>query len=150
MFADLKSQSAISSLDENTHGGRRKLPFAFTEQGIAMLSSVLLSEVAVQASIRLMDTFVEMRKYMSNASLLYEKINAMEICQIAMEEKTKRRFEQVFDYIESNKQDNQKIFFDGQIFDAFSLMSDLIRQAENHIVLIDGYVDVATLNILAN
>ena len=148
-YENLKSQSATSSLDENTHGGRRKLPFAFTEQGIAMLSSVLRSEVAVQASIRIMDTFVEMRKYMSNASLLYEKMNAMEIRQIAMEEKTERRFEQVFDYIESHKQDNQKIFFDGQIFDAFSLMTDLIRQAEDHIVLIDGYVDVVTLNILA-
>lgn len=149
MFANLKSQSATSSLDENTHGGRRKLPFAFTEQGIAMLSSVLRSEIAVQASIRIMDTFVEMRKNMSNASWLYEKMNAMEIHQIAMEEKTERRFEQVFDYIESHKQDDQKTFFDGQIFDAFSLMTDLVQQAEETIVLIDGYVDMATLNILA-
>ncbi len=101
MFANLKSQFATSSLDENTHDARRKLPFAFTGQGIAMLSSVLRSEVDAHVSIRIMDTFVKMRKHMSNASLLYEKMNTMEIRQIAMEEKTERRFEQVFNYIES-------------------------------------------------
>lgn len=150
-YENLKSQFATSSLtdNENTHGGRRKLPFAFTEQGIAMLSSVLRSEVAIQASIRIMDTFVEMRKYMANTSLLYEKMNAMELRQLAFQEKTNKQFEQVFDYIAFHEEDRQKIFFDGQIFDAFILMTDLIRQAEKDIVLFDGYVDVATLNILS-
>ncbi len=150
-YKNLKSQFATSNLgdNENAHGGRRKLPFAFTEQGIAMLSSVLRSEVAVQASIRIMDTFVEMRKYMAHTSLLYEKMNAMELRQLAFQEKTNRQFEQVFDYIAFHEEDRQKIFYEGQIFDAFILMTDLIRQAEKDIVLIDGYVDVATLNILS-
>ena len=73
----------ISSLeDDNGYGGRRKLPFAFTEQGIAMLSAILRSDVAIRVSIRIIDTFVEMRKYMANTSLLYERLNAMEVHQI--------------------------------------------------------------------
>ena len=147
----LKSQIATSKLIDttNTHGGRRKLPYAFTEQGIAMLSSVLRSEVAIQASIRIMDTFVEMRKYMSNTSLLYEKMNSLEIRQLAYQEQTDKQFEQVFDYIASHKENNQKIFFDGQIFDAFCILINLVQQAEKQIILIDGYVDIATLNILS-
>ncbi len=79
----MKSQIATSSSeDDNGYGGRRKLPFVFTEQGIAMLSAVLRSDVAIRVSIRIMDTFVEMRKYMANTSLLYERLNAMEVRQI--------------------------------------------------------------------
>ena len=79
----MKSQFVISSLeDSNGYGGRRKLPFVFTEQGIAMLSAVLHSDVAIRVSIRIMDTFVEMRKYMANTSLLYERLNAIEVRQI--------------------------------------------------------------------
>ncbi len=150
-YENLMSQIATSSLElaVNDHGGRRKLPYVFTEQGIAMLSSVLRSEVAIQASIRIMDTYVEMRKYMANASLLYEKVNSMEIRQLAYHEETDKKFEQVFDYIASHEESCQKIFYDGQIFDAFSLMTDLIRRAERKILLIDGYVDIATLNIIS-
>lgn len=148
-YENLISQFATSSSNDNTHGGRRKLPYVFTEQGIAMLSSVLKSDVAIQASIRIMDTFVEMRKYMANTSLLYEKMSALEIKQLAFQEETDRKFEQVFDYMATHKEDSQKIFFDGQIFDAFSLITDLIQQAKNSIILIDGYVDVATLNVLS-
>lgn len=149
-YENLMSQFATSSLEGmvHEHGGRRKLPFVFTEQGIAMLSSVLRSETAIQASIRIMDTFVEMRRYMANASLLYEKVNAMELRQLVHEKETDRKFEQVFDYIASHAESGQKIFYDGQIFDAFSLMVNLIQQADRKIVLIDGYVDIATLNIL--
>lgn len=121
-----------------------------------MLSSVLRTGVAIQVSIRIMKTFVEMRKYLANNTLILEKLNGLETHQIesnlryeAFEKATNERFEQVFDYIEAHKPDNQKIFFDGQIFDAFSLMTDLIRQADKEIILIDGYVDVVTLNILA-
>lgn len=141
----LRCQNGIS----NEKGGRRYLPFAFSEQGIAMLSAVLRSDVAIQVSIKIMKTFVEMRKYMANASLLYEKMNAMEVRQIAFEENTNARFEQVFDYIASHEEANQKIFFEGQVYDAFSILTDLIQKAKESIVLIDGYVDVATLNVVA-
>ena len=149
-YENLKSQFVISSLeDDNGYGGRRKLPFVFTEQGIAMLSAVLRSDVAIRVSIRIMDTFVEMRKYMANTSLLYERLNAMEVRQINYQAETDERFERVFEYISEHEESSQKVFFDGQIYDAFSLIVNLIQKAEKEITLIDGYVDVGTLNLLS-
>ncbi len=149
-YENLKSQIATSSLEEdNGYGGRRKLPFVFTEQGIAMLSAVLRSDVAIRVSIRIMDTFVEMRKYMANTSLLYERLNVMEARQLNYQTETDERFERVFEYISEHEESNQKVFFDGQIYDAFSLIVSLIRKANQEITLIDGYVDVETLNLLS-
>ncbi len=146
----LKSQIATSRLeDDNGYGGRRKLPYVFTEQGIAMLSAVLRSDVAIRVSIRIMDTFVEMRKYMANTSLLYERLNAMEVRQINYQNETDERFERVFEYISGHEEASQKVFFDGQIYDAFSLIVSLIQKAKKEITLIDGYVDVGTLNLLS-
>lgn len=149
-YENLKSQFAISSLDENNngYGGRRTLPYVFTEQGIAMLSSVLRSDVAVRVSIQIMDTFVEMRKYMANTSLIYNQLNLIETRQINYQSETDEKFEKVFAYISEHEEANQKVFFDGQIYDAFSLIVSLIQKAEKQIVLIDGYVDVGTLNLL--
>lgn len=149
-YENLKSQFVISSLEEdNGYGGRRKLPFVFTEQGIAMLSAVLRSDAAIRVSIRIMDTFVEMRKYMANTSLLYERLNVMEARQLNYQTETDERFERVFEYISEHEESSQKVFFDGQIYDAFSLIVSLIRKANQEITLIDGYVDVETLNLLA-
>lgn len=150
-FQNLMSQIATSSFETaiSKHGGRRTLPYAFTEQGIAMLSAILRSDIAVQISIRIMDTFIEMRKYMANTSLLYERVNTIEMRQISYQEQTDKKLEQVFDYITSHEETNQKIFFDGQIFDAYSLLIDLISQADHSIDLIDGYVDISTLNLLS-
>lgn len=135
-------------------GGRRYLPYAFTEQGIAMLSAVLKSDVAIQVSIRIMNTFVEMRKYMASNMMMLDKVNILERQQLetniqmkTLEEKTDARFEQVFDYISSHEESHQKIFFDGQIFDAFSFLTNLVQQAEKSIILIDGYVDVTSFNL---
>lgn len=153
-YENLKFQ--IGSSSDGEHGGRRKLPYVYTEQGIAMLSAVLRSDIAIQVSIQIMKTFVEMRKYLADNSMLLEKVNSIEIRQIEadlkqemFEQHTNERINLIFDYIESHEEDNQKIFFDGQIFDAFSLLIDIIQQAEQNIILIDGYVDIVTLNILA-
>ncbi len=82
-YENLKSQFATSSSEiDYGYGGRRKLPYAFTEQGIALLSSVLHSDVAVQVSIRIMDAFLEMRKYMANASIFFERLNELEEQQV--------------------------------------------------------------------
>ena len=149
-YENLKSQIATSRLeDDNGYGGRRKLPYVFTEQGIAMLSAVLRSDVAIRVSIRIMDTFVEMRKYMANTSLLYERLNAMEVRQINYQNETDERFERVFEYISENEESSQKVFFDGQIYDAFSLIVSLIQKAKKEITLIGGYVDVGTLNLIS-
>ncbi|MDO4339550.1 MAG: ORF6N domain-containing protein [Eubacteriales bacterium] len=146
-YANLKSQFAISSL--NNYGGRRTLPYAFTEQGIAMLSTVLRSEVAIQTSIRIMDTFVEMRRFISNNALLFERISNVELKQLEYQKQTDEKFEQIFEYISEHEEASQKVFFDGQIYDAFSLIVSLIQKAEKEITLIDGYVDVGTLNLLS-
>ena len=149
-YDDLKSQFVISSEeDENTHGGRRKLPYVFTEQGIAMLSAVLRSETAVQVSIKIMDAFVEMRRLLASNTLMFDKINEMEVKQLAFQKNTEEKFDKIFHYISEHEEASQKIFFDGQIYDAFSLLVDLVSKAEKKLVLVDNYVDVGTLNILA-
>ena len=148
-YQNLKFQFGISSCTGNEHGGRRTLPYAYTEQGIAMLSAVLRSDIAIQVSIKIMQTFVEMRKYMAHTSLILEKVNQIEIRQMTDQQRNNERFEQVFNYISDHQESRQKIFFDGQIFEAFSLLAGIIGQAQTSIVLIDGYVDIETLNILA-
>jgi len=156
-YENLKSQIVTSSFsNDSNYGGRRKLPFVFTEQGIAMLSAVLRSDVAIQMSIQIMNAFIQMRKFLANNSLMFEKINDIEIRQIQdgikvqqLEKKTEKRFEEVFDYIAKHKESNQRIFFNGQIYDAFSLLVELVSRAEKRLILIDNYVDVETLNILA-
>lgn len=153
-YENLKFQIGISS--ESEYGGRRYMPYVYTEQGIAMLSSVLHSDIAIQVSIQIMQTFVEMRKYLATNALLLQKVNNLEAKQLetdialkTIEQQTSEKFDKVFDYIASREEDNQKIFFDGQIFDAFSIITELIQKADKKIILIDGYVDIVTLNILA-
>lgn len=149
---NLKSQFATSSSTQEQkadHGGRRKLPYVFTEQGISMLSAVLRSDVAVKVSLRIMDTFVEMRKFFSDNSLLFERISTIELKQLEYRKQSDEKFEQLFNYMSEHEQSQQKIFFDGQIYDAFSLLIDLVKSAEKSILLIDNYVDMNTLNILA-
>lgn len=149
-FLNLKSQFATSSLEnKNGHGGKRKLPFVFTEQGIAMLSAVLRSDIAIQVSIRIMSTFVEMRRFMANNSIVLNRINEIEVKQLLYQKETDEKFEEIFNYISEHKEVSQKVFFEGQIYDAFSLLTQLVSKAEKSIILIDNYVDVGTLNILA-
>jgi len=149
-YTNLKSQFVTSSLQEdNNYGGRRKLPYVFTEQGIAMLSAVLRSDVAIQVSIKIMNAFVEMRRFLSSNSLMLNKINEIEVKQSIFQKSTEEKFDKVFSYISEHEEVMQKIFFDGQIYDAFSLLTELITKAEKELVLIDNYVDVSTLNILA-
>lgn len=81
-FENLKFQSGSSSLDSNGYGGRRYMPYVYTEQGISMLASVLRSEVAINISIRIMRTFVEMRRFISNNALLFERISNVELKQL--------------------------------------------------------------------
>ena len=144
-YEGLRSQIVTS----NGRGGRRYLPYVFTEQGIAMLSAVLNSDIAIQVSIQIMTAFVEMRRFLVNNTALFEKISEVNWRQQEYEKKTDERFEIVFDYIAEHNEVRQKIFFDGQIYDAFSLLVELVGRADKSIILIDNYVDVDTLNILA-
>ncbi|MCR4648877.1 MAG: ORF6N domain-containing protein [Lachnospiraceae bacterium] len=146
----LRCQNGISK-DEGAEGrgGRRYMPYAFTEQGISMLSAILRSDVAINVSIGIMRAFVEMRKFLATNSLILNRIDDLEVKQLEYQKSTDEKFDKVFQYIEDHAESEQKIFFDGQIYDAFSLITSIIQKAQNEIILIDGYVDVDTLNILA-
>lgn len=148
-YENLKCQSGISSLNENGYGGRRTIPYVFTEQGISMLASVLHSDVAINVSIGIMRAFVEMRRFIANNALLFERISSVELKQLEYQKRTDEKLDQIFEYISDHEEVSQKVFFDGQIYDAFSLIVSLIRKAEKEITLIDGYVDVGTLNMLS-
>ena len=130
-------------------GGRRKPPYVFTEQGIYMLGSVLKGVVAEQQTVFIMRAFREMRHFIRTNALLFERITSVELRQLEYEKKTDEKLEQIFEYISEHEESNQKVFFEGQIYDAFSLIADLIQKADKEIVLIDGYVDIGTLNLLS-
>jgi len=139
----LRSQNATSSRD-NAHGGRRYMPYVFTEQGIAMLSAMLKSDVAVEVSIKIMNSFVEMRNFLLSNREMFARLDRVELKQL----ETDKKLEEVFNYIATNTEVKQNIFFDGQIYDAFSFIIGLVKKAKKEIILIDNYVDVKTLNIL--
>jgi hypothetical protein len=145
-YASLRSQIVTSS----RHGGRRYLPYAFTEQGVAMLSAVLRSETAVQTSIHIINAFVAMRRFLVDNGGLLQRMDSLEKRQITHEVSTDERFEKVFSALESkNSSPSQGIFFDGQIFDAYVFINDLLRTARKSIVLLDNFVDDRTLQQLA-
>ena len=143
----LKSQSVISSDEE--WGGRRKPHRVFTEQGVAMLSAALRSKTAVEVSVRIMDSFVEMRHFIASNAAMFEQVRSVELKLMEYQHITDERFERVFEHMEAHEAPKQRVFFEGQIYDAFELLTSLVRRAQRSIVLVDGYVDAATLNVLA-
>src|SRR5690554_1200843 len=121
-------------------------PYAFTEQGVAMLSAVLRSDVAVKVSIQIISAFVEMRKLIANHNGLLQRMDGIERKQL----ETDQKFERIFKALESkNKIPNQGVFFDGQVFDAYELTSKIIRSAKKNITLIDNYINESTLTHLS-
>lgn len=139
---NLRFQIGTSSL---SYGGRRYLPYVFTEQGVAMASAILRSHIAVKVSVEIMEAFVEMRRIlMSNASL-FHRLDKIEFKQLEANQK----FEEIFKALESDKLHSEKgIFYSGQIFDAYAFVSDIIRNAKNSIILLDNYVDDTVLTLL--
>lgn len=116
-------------------------PYAFTEQGVAMLSAVLKSETAVRTSIRIIEAFVAMRNFLMNNAAIFQRLERLEVKQFEVDKK----FEDLFDRFNSQSEERQGIFFDGQIFDAYGFISGLVRKAKDRIVLIDNYVDETVL-----
>lgn len=120
------------------------LPYVFTEPGIAQLSSVLHSTTAIEVSVRIMKAFVAMRKFLMHNSSVFQRIESLERHQI----ETDHRIEEVFQRLEAGQQPQQGIFFDGQIFDAYHFVSNLVREAKSSIVLFDNYIDDTVLTLL--
>lgn len=136
---------------KNKRGKHRKyLPNVFTEQGVAMLSGVLKSNTAVQISIRVINAFVAMRKFISANAQIFQRIDAIERKQVEYKVEADEKFKKVFDAIEEKDiKPRQGIFFDGQIFDAYQFVSDLIRTARKSIIVIDNYIDDEVLTMLS-
>lgn len=146
--ASLRSQIATLETGRGKH--RKYLPYAFTEQGVAMLSAVLRSETAIQTSIHIINAFVAMRRMLAANGGLLQRLDTLEQRQLVHQIKTDDRFDQIFDALEQKSLNpTQGIFFEGQIFDAYVFINDLLRQAKQSIVLIDNYVDDRVLQQLA-
>ena len=141
---DLRSQIVTSSW-----GGRRYLPYAFTEQGVAMLASVLKSDTAVEVSIRIMDAFVAMRRALVSVAPMLARLDAVERRQIADQTRNEERFDAIFKAMDGGEFPPQKVFFGGKHYDAYSFARKLIRKATKSIILIDNYCDDITLDILS-
>ena len=153
---NLRSQNATSSdagalrsqIVTSSHGGRRYLPYAFTEQGVSMLSAVLRSETAVKVSIQIIHAFVEMRRFLQANASVFARMDSMEKRQFALESKTMENFEKVFQALEAAEPPKQGIFYNGQVHDAHAFVSELIRTAKKSLVLIDNYIDDSVFTLL--
>jgi hypothetical protein len=145
----LEGDAALTSQDvtlESRRGKHRKyLPYAFTEQGVAMLSAVLKSNVAVQMSVQIINAFVAMRRFISSNAHIFQRLDTLEIKQL----ETDKKINHVLNAIESKEiQPKQGIFFEGQIFDAYNFVAEIIRTARTSIIIIDNYVDDTVLTHL--
>ncbi len=128
-----------------TRGGKYKNPRVFTEQGVAMLATILKSDVAVQVSIAIMDAFVLMRKYISNELIEQKYINNL----VIKHDEDIKLLQQSFNKFEEKKKDNE-IYFNGQIYDAYSKIIDILKEARDNIIIIDNYADKNILGMIRN
>lgn len=125
-------------------------PYVFTEQGVSMLSAVLKSDIAINRSVQIIRAFVNMKQFISSNNNLFKKIDTLEKKQIEYEIKSDEKFDKIFDALEQKQlKPTQGIFYDGQIFDAYRFISDLLRQASKTVILIDNYIDDTTLTIFS-
>ena len=146
-FNNLKSQNATSNY---TWGGKHKLPYVYTEQGIMALSGVIKNDFAVAMSIKIVRTFISMRKFIVENGDLLLKLAQLQNRQINFEIETNKRFDKVINLINKADLPKQVLFFDGQYFDAYDFISSIIRRAKVSICLIDPYCDNRALSFLSN
>ena len=125
-----------------TRGGKYKNPRVFTEQGVAMLATILKSKVATEVSINIMDAFVLMRKYISTSLIEQKYINELVL-------KDSKRIDLIENALSEFKEKNNHLFFEGQIYDAYSLLKDIFNKSKNEIIIIDNYIDKHLLDILS-
>jgi len=141
-FENLRSQIVTFKENLNT----KYLPYVFTEQGVSMLSAILKNDVAIEVSIKIIESFVAMRKYLASNSLMFERFERIEQ-RLSLHDDN---FNKIFDAIESKEiKSKQGIFYDGQIFDAYVFVSDLIKSAKKSITLFDNYIDESVLTLIS-
>lgn len=145
---NLTSQIVIS----NGRGGQRYLPYAFTENGIAMLSSVLRSPIAIATNIQIMRAFTAMRRFIAANAQVFQRLEVIEHTQLSLaahQEEADKKFEEIFRRLDDGSvTQKQGIFYDGQIFDAYVFITERVREAKKRIVLIDNYIDETVFTIL--
>jgi len=146
----LRSQIATLNAGRGQH--LKYMPFAFTENGVAMLSSVLKSDMAIEVNIRIMRAFTSMRSFLMNNAQVFQRLEAVEHHQLLMQKHltdTDMKIDEILTRLDDRDSEPiEGFFFDGQIFDAYSLISDLVRKADKRIILIDNYVDDRVLKVL--
>ena len=158
---DLTSQIVISSegkwksqivTSNSIKMGARKLPYAFTENGIAMLSSVLRSPIAIATNIQIMRAFTAMRRFIATNAQVFQRLEVIEHTQLSLaahQEEADKKFEEIFRRLDDGSvTQKQGIFYDGQIFDAYVFITERVREAKKRIVLIDNYIDESVFTIL--
>ena len=149
-----KSQIVTSNLSEEVEAsvrmGIRRAPYAFSEQGIAMLSAVLHSQTAIETSVRIMNIFVAMRKALASIAPILLRLDNVERRQITYQSRNEERFDTIFKAMDGGDFPPQKVFFDGRHYEAYSFAKKLVRKATKSILLVDGYCDDVTLDILAS
>ena len=145
-------RSQIVTLNEKQGQHLKYMPYAFTEQGVAMLSSVLRSKTAIEVNIQIMRAFVSMRHFMVNNASVFSRLETMEYHQLEMQQhlqESDKRIDEVFRRLdEGNAKPKQGVFYNGQIYDAYTFVADLIKSAKKRIILIDNYVDETVLTLL--
>ena len=127
------------------HGGRRYLPYVFTKHGITMLAGLLKNEIAVKVNIQIIKVFVEMRNILSNNNNILNRLTTVEYKMIEYDKK----LDDLFDDMNKENEFKNKTFFDSQIYDAYSLLVDIISKAKKSIIIIDNYIDKTVLDILS-
>ena len=155
-YDSLKSQIVTSNIQAKylsehnlkSRGGKHKSPYVFTEKGIIMLSGLLKNEIAVSISLKIVEAFVEMRKYILSNNNLFEQVLTIKSTMDTKFLEYDKNFDKIFNQLQCNPEFKQQLFFKGQIFDAYELILNLIKQAKREIVIIDNYIDESILSIL--
>ena len=138
----LRSQFATLKRGRGEH--KKYISYVFTEHGIMMLAGMLKSDIAVEISKRIINAFVTMRKFINDNKDIFKRLTTVEYEMIECKDK----IDELFDKLESKKLENQKIFFNGEIYDAHSLIIELIRKSNVRIIIIDNYIDKSILDML--
>jgi len=145
-YKNLTSQFVTSSILSSKHGGRRHLPYVFTEQGVSMLSAILKSDIAIDISIKIIESFVSMRKIINSNTLMFERFERVEQ-RLSLHDEN---FNIVFKALEDKSLiPSQGIFYNGQTFDAYKFINDLIKSAKKDIKLLDNYIDETVLTLFS-
>ena len=136
----------IFTLNTNKRGQHRKyLPYVYTEYGITMLAGLLKSSVAVNISIKIVNAFIEMRKFLISNSQIFERLTSVEYKLLEHDKK----FDEVFNQFQFEENIKQRIFFNGQIWDSYILIVNIIKKANKKITIIDNYIDESILKMLS-